>query len=161
MGFVEGRRFDEWFFYKDGYTHGISLLGEQLDDERLAIVRAFGLPEVSVVEALNLYYGYQGLNGRSLHEIFRDSPIHHPARGPKTTRHRMLTEDVPYGLVPFASFAQLVGVQTPTIEALITIASVVSQTDYRHTGRTVEKLGLSGLTPKEVLDFVTYGRKFG
>ena len=157
MGFVEGHRLDEWYFYKDGFTQGIGRLGEQLDKERLALVRAFGLPEMSVVESLCRYYGHQGLNGRNLYEMFRDSPIHHPARGPKTTDHRMLTEDVPYGLVPYASFARLAKVPTPTIDAVITIAGVVNQVDYRQTGRTLESLGLAGYSQEQILHYVEKG----
>jgi opine dehydrogenase len=157
MGFIEGQRLEEWYFYKDGFTESIGRVGNQLDRERLAIVRAFGLPEVSVVETLCRYYGHQGLNGGNLYELFRDSPIHHPARGPKTTQHRMVSEDVPYGLVPLASFGRLAGVPTPTIDAVITVASVVNQCDYRSTGRTVEGLGLGGLSPTEILHYVTNG----
>lgn len=157
MGFVEGERPGGWFFYTDGYTQGVGEIGEQLDKERLSIVRAYGLPEISVVEALLRYYGHQGMNGRNLHELFRDSPIHHPAPGPKTTDNRMITEDVPYGLVPLTCFARLAGVPTPTMDAVITMASVLNKTDYRMTGRTVESLGFEGKTPGEIQQYVDTG----
>jgi len=157
MGFVESERSIDWYFYTDGYTQGVGEIGEQLDKERLSIVRAYGLPEISVVEALLRYYGHQGMNGRNLHELFRDSPIHHPAPGPKTTDNRMITEDVPFGLVPLTSFARLAGVPTPTMDAVITMASVLNITDYRITGRTVESLGLEGKTPGAIRHFVDTG----
>lgn len=77
MGFVEGERPGGWFFYTDGYTQGVGEIGEQLDKERLSIVRAYGLPEISVVEALLRYYGHQGMNGREFARIiqgFADPP---------------------------------------------------------------------------------------
>ena len=157
MGFVEGERPGGWFFYTDGYTQGMGEIGEQLDKERLSIVHAYGLPEISVVEALLRYYGHQGMNGRNLHELFRNSPIHHPAPGPKTTDNRMITEDVPYGLVPLTCFARLAGVFTPTMDAVITMASVLNKTDYRMTGRTVESLGFEGKTPGEIQQYVDTG----
>ena len=157
VGFVESRRLDEWFLYHDGYTPGTGRVGDQLDLERLAVARAYGLPEVPVAEAVRRHYGHQGLAGNNLYELFSDSPVHRPTLGPRTTHSRLLTEDIPYGLVPLASFGQLAGVPTPTMDALITLASVVNQTDYRRTGRTVENLGLAGLSPGEVVRFVTAG----
>ena len=83
MGFVESERSGEWFFYTDGYTQGVGEIGEQLDKERLSIVRAYRLPEISVVEALLRYYSHQGMDGRNLYELFRDSPIHHQPQVPR------------------------------------------------------------------------------
>ncbi|MFC2054705.1 NAD/NADP octopine/nopaline dehydrogenase family protein [Chloroflexota bacterium] len=157
LGFVESERSGDWFFYNDGYTQGVGEISEQLDKERLSLVREYGLPEISVVEALLRFYGHQGMNGRNLHELFRDSPIHHPAPGPKTTDNRMITEDVPYGLVPLTCFASLAGVPTPTMDAVITMASVVNKTDYRKTGRTLESLGLKGKTIDAIQHYVDTG----
>ena len=157
MGFVESERSGGWFFYTDGYTQGVGEIGEQLDKERLSIVRAYRLPEISVVEALLRYYGHQGMNGGNLYKLFRDSPIHHPAPGPKTTDNRMITEDVPYGLVPLTCFAKLAGVSTPTMDAVITMASVLNKTDYRMTSRTTKSLGFEGKTPDEIQQYVDTG----
>jgi opine dehydrogenase len=158
LGFVESKRIEEWFFYWDGYTPATSRLGEQLDAERLAIVRAFGLPEVTIEEWIRRYYGHQGMAGGSLYELFSTSPVHRATRGPRSTQSRLLTEDVPYGLVPLASLGRLVGVTTPVLDALITLAGVVNETDYWRTGRTVESLGLAGLTVEQVLRLVKEGR---
>ena len=69
----------------------------------------------------------------------------------------MMTEDVPYGLVPLKYFARLAGVPTPTMDAVITMASVLNKTDYRMTGRTVESLGFEGKTPDEIQHYVDTG----
>jgi opine dehydrogenase len=44
----------------------------------------------------------------------------------------------------------LLGSSTPVIDALITLASVVSGTDYRKEGLTVEKMGLTGVDAKNL-----------
>jgi opine dehydrogenase len=157
MGYVEGDKTGDWHYYTDGYTQGVGEVGDELDRERLSIVRAYGLPELSVVEALHRFYGHQGMNGRNLFELFKDSPIHHPAPGPRTTDNRMLTEDVPYGLVPLTCFARLAGVPTPAMDAVITIASIVNHTDYGKTGRTIKSLDLEGKTPEAIQQFVNTG----
>jgi opine dehydrogenase len=157
LGYIEGAPEQVWHYYRDGYTPGTARLAEEMDNERLEIVSAYNLPGISVHDTLKDYYGYQGMKGETLYELFRTSPVHGPALGPKTTNHRMLTEDVPYGLVPLASFAGIVDVPTPTINAVISTASVVNNTDYSRTGRSVENLGLEGMSVSDIQRYVTNG----
>ncbi len=157
LGFTENRDQKTWHFYPDGYTPGTGRIGDRLDEERIAVADAYGISAPSILEELDKYYGHQGMSGNNLHEMFRDSPIHGHAKGPHSTNSRLLTEDVPYGLVPLASFGKLAGVPTPTMDAIITLASVVNQTDYRAAGRTIESLGLDGFSVQEILDFVGDG----
>jgi opine dehydrogenase len=70
---------------------------------------------------------------------------------------RYLTEDVPYGLVGLASLGDMLSVDTPTFDSLITIASVINGVDYWKEGRTLEKLGFSDLTKDELLRLVMEG----
>jgi opine dehydrogenase len=157
IGFVEGRHIEEWLFYHDGYTPGTGRVGERLDAERLAVVRAFGLPQVGILEWVRRYYGHLGMEGGSLHEMFSTSPVHGATKGPRNTQSRLLTEDIPYGLVPLASFARAAGVPTPTMDALITLAGIVNETDYWESGRTVASLGLLGMTVAKIVQYVTNG----
>ncbi|KAA3647850.1 MAG: NADP transhydrogenase subunit alpha [Chloroflexi bacterium] len=154
VGFIESQRVPEWYFYKDGYTQGAGHIADQMDNERLALLTAFGLPEISATETLHRFYGHQGMNGDSLYSLFSESPVHSAALGPKSSENRMLSEDIPYGLVPYVSLAKMLGSATPMMDAAITMASVVNQTDYRKTGRTVETLGLAGMSVQQIQDFV-------
>ena len=70
---------------------------------------------------------------------------------------RYITEDVPYGLVTCSSLGKMLGIKTPTFDSIIQLASVMNQVDYMTEGRTVEKLGLSGLDVKQINDFLYYG----
>ncbi len=155
IGFVESQRLEKWYLYPDGYTPSVGRVGEVLDAERQAAANAYGIHGMPVVEVLQRYYGHQGMNGQNLHELFSESPVHRPALGPKSVQDRLLSEDIPYGLVPLASFGRLAGVPTPLMDSLITLAGAVSGIDYRQEGRTVESLGLEGLSPEEIIDFVT------
>jgi opine dehydrogenase len=49
-----------------------------------------------------------------------------------------------------AEIGRFLGVKTPVIDALITLASVVSRTDYREEGLTVAKMGLAGIRPENL-----------
>ena len=53
-------------------------------------------------------------------------------------------EDVGYGLVPMAELAALLEIDTPVIQALITLASEMNRTDYRRNGLTLTDMGLEG-----------------
>ena len=65
-----------------------------------------------------------------------------------------MTEDVPYGLVPTSEMGKKAGVATPLLDALVVIASVVCQEDYRRTGRTLESLGLDKLSKEQIISLV-------
>jgi hypothetical protein len=67
----------------------------------------------------------------------------------KGLERRYLAEDIHYGLVTLASLGSMLGVQTPAIDAEITLASIIHHTNYWRTGRTVEELGISKLSVEE------------
>jgi len=73
------------------------------------------------------------------------------------SKARYITEDVPYGMVTYSSLGNMIGVKTRTIDSIIQLASVINQVDYMTEGRTVERLGLSGLNVKQINDFLYYG----
>jgi len=54
--------------------------------------------------------------------------------------HRYLLEDIGYGLVPITSIAKVIGVQTPTIDSLINIASILNNVNHWEAGLTAKKL---------------------
>ena len=65
--------------------------------------------------------------------------------------NRYLTEDVGYSLVFLTDLANRVGVRTPTMEALITVASIVLARDFRgDRKRTLASLGLDTMSPSDL-----------
>jgi len=53
-------------------------------------------------------------------------------------------------LVPLASFGRILGVPVPMMEMVIALANVMHETDYWAVGRTVSRMGLTGLSVKEI-----------
>jgi len=53
-------------------------------------------------------------------------------------------------LVPLASLGEMLGVATPTIRSIIQVASIIHGTDFYNEGRTVEKLGLAGMSVRNL-----------
>jgi len=70
---------------------------------------------------------------------------------PPSLAHRYLDEDIPFGLVPLAHLGRLAGVPTPTMDALIHLASVAKGIDYMREGLTLERMGLAGVA-RDALD---------
>lgn len=114
---------------------------EAVDAERCEVARALGLhPRTFLEQAADLY----GLTGETVYEALMSSTIHVDQMTPRDARHRYVTEEVPNGLVPLSEIGSLLGVPTPNIDAIISLASTVNGTDYRAEGRHLDALGLGG-----------------
>lgn len=142
-------------FYTDGVSPSVARVMEGLDAERLAILAALGLEEVSANEWDRRLYG---LEGETTYEINRASAVHRDIRAPAEIRSRYLTEDVPYGLAPMASIARELGVATPGIDLVIGLASLLLGDDLRTRGWSAGTLGLAGLDAAGMIRYVTDGR---
>jgi opine dehydrogenase len=149
-GWIE-RRAGDFLFYSEGITPAVANVIAAVDAERLQIVKGLGLPPRSFVE---IFY-QAGLTtdaaraSGSVYEAIRESGPNRTIKSPATLRHRYLNEDVAYGLVPMAELGRLLGIQTPVIDSLIELASVMNHRDYRKEGMTLGKMGLSGVKPQE------------
>ena len=60
-------------------------------------------------------------------------------------------------LVPIASLGERYGVSVRGMESMIRVACIIHRTDYWRRGRTVEKLGIGGLSVSELTRFVNEG----
>src|SRR5262249_44098765 len=142
----------DFYYYREGITPAIAAWIEEVDQERLAIVQGLGLNPLRFVD---IFY-QAGLTSEaaktsgSIYRTINESEPNRTIKSPKTMDHRYIKEDVGYGLVPMAEIGKLLCVSTPVIDALITLASVVSGTDYRKDGLTVEKMGLAEVTAKDL-----------
>lgn len=77
--------------------------------------------------------------------------------GPADLEHRYYTEDCGYGLVPWSYLAKAAGVDVPIMNSIITIYSLIHQRDWRKVGRTLEDMGLDGLSIEEIREYAKTG----
>jgi opine dehydrogenase len=134
-------------FYHEGATASVSLVLEKVDKERIAVAETLGIRATSAREWLYMAYSTAGA---SLFEAMRKNPGYRGIMAPRTLKMRYIEEDVPFSLVPIASVGKMFGVPTPTIDSLIHIASVLNNCDYISTGRTIDRLGISGMSLREL-----------
>lgn len=149
----------DFLFYREGITPSVGRVTEEVDRERLAVAKALGVPSVSFLD--NFYQA--GLTTREAAEsgdISRacvESEPNKSIKSPPSLDHRYIHEDVGYGLVPFAAFGDLAGVETPTIDAIVHLCSELMGIPFSELGLTLDKMGLKGLKPADLLHFVNEG----
>ena len=134
-------------YYIQGASPSISKVLEKLDKERLEIASALGIRAMS---AKNWLYTAYSATGKDLREAILSNPGYLGIKAPDRLHHRYFDEDVPMSLVPLASLAEMLKVEVPTIKAIIHLASIMRERDFWKEGRTVEKLGLQGMSIRDI-----------
>jgi opine dehydrogenase len=143
---IEGTHGD-FDYYIQGASLSVSRVLENLDKERLDVAAALGFKAMS---AKNWLYTAYSATGKDLYEAIQDNPGYLGIKAPDRLHHRYIDEDVPMSLVPLASIGEMLKVETPTIKFIIHIASLMRGINFWKEGRTVEKLGIEGLSIKEI-----------
>jgi opine dehydrogenase len=147
VGRIEYAR-GEFYLYKEGITASVAKIYEALNREREALCKVLNLKilecgeqltEMDRIIQMGLLFGAGSWEEAGV-----------KMKGPSDVKDRFVTEDVPYGLVFMASLADMLGVPAPVMKAIVTLFSTVNQTDYFAEGRTVDKLGIAGLSLQEL-----------
>jgi len=154
IGRIEYTAKTTFFLYEEGYTKSTAKVCEHVDLERLRIGKQLGFDLLSVSEAL--YRDGFGPRG-TLWQTVKASQGLTPIAGPNSIDTRYLKEDTPCGFVTWSALGKQLGVETPTIDSLIHIVSIVYGTNYFTEGRNLEKLGLDGMNSDQMLSFVENG----
>lgn len=96
---------------------------------------------------------------RTLYETMRAGGVMRsvrPAGGPEALSH-LLDLDVPWTLVLASSIAHAIDLPTPTIDAIIQVASIMLSRDLGGEGRTLATLGLDGFDAAALRRYATTG----
>lgn len=146
-----------WPYFVEGLTPAVGRLVEAMDGERMALAAFFDLPAVSVLEWLTRNYTRQGFGGANISEALRTSAVLKGSKAPASLDHRHFNEDIPFGLLPTASLGQAMGLPMTVTDGFISVSGVVAGRDWRKEGRTVESLGLAGMSRQQILSYVEEG----
>jgi opine dehydrogenase len=135
-------------FYHDGVSPAVGRLIEGVDKERIAIGKKLGV-EVIPDPELGVMQGY--MTEATYDTGFITAPGFAGVKAQSSLNYRYFNEDVGYGLVFLQKLGEQVGVATPIISAVITLASLLMNRDYvGEARRTMETLGLSKHTAEEL-----------
>ena len=145
-------RHAEFWFYRD-MTPKIADFIEAIDRERLAVGEAYGIDLLSVSEWIS--YAYPETRGDTLIDKMKNNPAYHDIKSPSTIFSRLLTEDIPTGVLPIMELGEVAGVPVPLMRSMVEICGRLLGIDFRERGRTLEHLGLAGKTKEEILAFLS------
>jgi len=144
---IEGTGGD-FLFYEEGVSDSTGRMIEALDQERIAIGAKLGII-VSPDPLMGMRQGYMLEDNYGTG--YRKAPGFLGIGAQPQLDHRYLNEDVGYGLVFMSRLARQVDVETPTIDAMIQLTSVLMNRDYAGEAlRTPETLGIDGLSAAEL-----------
>lgn len=131
----------------EGMTAGVLRAMDALDAEKMALATALGLTPTPV------------------DDLYRES-----GSGPHVYRRkgepfglrdriwpRYLEEDTPFGTVMLSSLGKQLGVSMPVCDSINILLSMLEQRDFAAEGRTVETLGLAGMSADEMNEYVVTG----
>ncbi|MHC1589634.1 MAG: NAD/NADP octopine/nopaline dehydrogenase family protein [Candidatus Hecatellaceae archaeon] len=147
----------EFYLYKEGITASVARIYEALNRERNALCQTLNLKifecgeqltEMDRIIQMGLLFGAG---------CWEEAGV--KMKGPTRVRDRYVTEDVPYGLVFMASLADMLGVPAPVMKSIVTLFSAINREDYFAKGRTVEKLGIAGLSLQELEKYLQEGER--
>ena len=134
----------DFLFYEEGVSDATGRLIEAVDKERIAIGATMGITVIPDPE-LGMRQGYMLADDYG--ESSRTAPGFLGICAQPQLDHRYLNEDVGYGLVFMSGLGRQLGVETPTMDAVIHLASVLMGRAYATEAiRTPTSLGISDLS---------------
>jgi opine dehydrogenase len=148
---ARGESFD---FYTDGVTPAISAVLAAADSERLRVAEAYGAATCPLQNWIATAYGH---HATTVHAALAGNPVYVGIKAPPGLNHRYLLEDVPTGLIPLIELGEAAGLECPTLRALVKRARAVLGGEPWRLPRTLDVLGLEGLSITSIRTLVERG----
>ncbi len=135
--------FDRWDIHKEGTQPSIRRVHDALDGERIDIRESLGYraPHFPLSDH---YTTSNWMYGKLAHDKLVDSGDWHEHLDLHS--HRYMREDVALGLALIVSLSEWAGVPSPVAAGLLAIAGAATGNNFRKDGRTLENLGLAGMS---------------
>jgi opine dehydrogenase len=145
----------DFYFYRDGNTLSISRAIKVVYEEVSRLANAIGVSMIEYPE--EDFWKKSAIMSSYTRASFDKEGAVARISGPSSVKSRYITEDIPYGLVPISKLARQFNVSTPTIDAVIQLASIINQTNYHEEGISLEELGIARLSKEELVRVLQQG----
>lgn len=145
----------DFYIYEHGFTASAAKLDLVLDNERKAVAKALGYKDLHPLE--QFAHLPEGYTWQHLYMAIHGNISHTVVRGPNDISNRYLTEDVPFGLVPWAEIGKIAGVDMPVTNSIINLYSIIHEIDWHKEGLTASDMGIAGMKSKDLLNYVKSG----
>lgn len=145
----------DFFLYEHGFTPAAAKLALAVDRERVAVARALGYGDLQpVADFAHIPADY---TWQQLYMAIHGNITHTVIRGPNDLEHRYLTEDIPYGLVPWVHLGRWAGVAMPKTDAIVQLFQTIHGVDWYQAGCTPAKLGIDTMQPEAFANYLQTG----
>jgi len=144
----------EFYLYREGITEAPARIIRKVYDETLAVANAFGFRMREFED--EKFRNPCSIMNDDFWAPFDKNGIVANMRGPSSIYNRYITEDLPYGLVHRSQLGDLVNVPTPIMDSIVHLGAAICEMDF-WKGRTLEDLGLAGMSKTRILDYVQNG----
>jgi len=137
--------FEAWDIHNEGTQPSIRRVTDALDAERIAarVALGYAAPHFPLADHYRAD-GDEWMYGRRSHQMLTDSKDWRERI--VLAEHRYMREDVEQGLAFLVSVCEWAGVPCPVARGLLALGTAVLGRDLRASGRTLENLGLGGLS---------------
>ena len=137
--------FERWDIHKEGTQPSIRRVTDALDAERIAarVALGYAAPHFPLADHYRSD-GEEWMYGRRVHQKLTDSGDWKEKI--VLAEHRYMREDVELGLAFLVSVCDWAGVACPVARGLLALGSAVQGRDLRAGPRTLEALGLAGVS---------------
>ncbi len=149
---IEADPFVPFQYYWEGMTPSIGMYVEAMDQERIAVANALGIELRTIREDYVSMYHCGDIN-TPLHQLCKNNPGYEGIMTSNTLSTRYVLEDIPFSLQPIQALAQIAGVPTPKIDAIVTIARTILA-DQMQVGRNAKTMGIDDLTKDQLLCYI-------
>ena len=142
----------EFWMYREAFSESVWNIVRQLDDEKNAVIEAYGGSSLSYLDACK-WRNEEDLSQDSM-TVFKEYALHGGPKGPASLNTRFVYEDIPMGLGQLEILAHACGVHVPVTTSLITLASSLMNTDYRKI--TTKESPVTNLSKQEIINRINY-----
>jgi opine dehydrogenase len=140
---------DNFYFYRKGVNGFLGNVMDELDRERLEVGKALRIPVlISAADWIRQTYTTEG---DSIDELIRNADGYSQVLAPPHPEKRFIGEHIATGLVPLEAWAEICGIQVPTVTSMIELCSRVMLQNYRSIGRNSHLLGIEGVSKEDFI----------
>lgn len=134
-------RIEQFGPYKNSYfdiTPSVARIIEKVDVERLTVASNFYSNPMSMKDIMGSLYNIRCDN---FYDTIKNIKAYQIQYSPDSLKHRYVSEDIPYSLVPISTLAKKLEIKTPNMDSIINIACMCNDINYWETGRNADKIG--------------------
>ncbi|MBO4873071.1 MAG: NAD/NADP octopine/nopaline dehydrogenase family protein [Lachnospiraceae bacterium] len=145
IGKVEAPRPEDSDFHAWN-TKTTDRIADLYDAERMAVMEKIGLTPLSHREAAKICYNNVHYVPIAQEKIVSENAVQVP--------DRFIDEDVPLNMILVSEMGHALGIPTPVTDLLIDVANLVRERDFRKTGTTMARLGITSLEKDAIAELV-------